>query len=104
MFVQVNYHEFTQLIQTWNREYIQQLYRKKAASRSSITALEFADIMKTGCSHRLNPYIVQNMMDAVEQGGRRQVSKFFIMMCIKLGEPSSINLNEESFVLVLYFL
>lgn len=76
----INYHEFTQLIHQWNKEYVRQLFEKKAGSKHSVSALEFVEIMKVGASHRLNPYIVQNMMATVAAtSGTRQVSYVYCM-------------------------
>lgn len=76
----VNYQEFTHLLQHLNKEYIKQLFRHKAGKNQLISTLQFAEIMKVGCSHKLTPYIVNNMMAAVTtQTGSRQVSYIYCM-------------------------
>ncbi|XP_066912954.1 electrogenic aspartate/glutamate antiporter SLC25A13, mitochondrial-like [Clytia hemisphaerica] len=76
----VNYQEFTHLLQHLNKEYIKQLFRQKAGKNQLISTLQFAEIMKVGCPHKLTPYIVDNMMAAVTaQSGSRTVSYIYCM-------------------------
>lgn len=77
---EVHYHEFTHLLQHLNKEYIKQLFRQKAGKNQLISTLQFAEIMKVGCPHKLTPYIIDNMMEAVTaNSGSRQVSYIYCM-------------------------
>lgn len=76
----ITYPEFTHLIQGLNKEYVRQLFRSKAKENGQISALQFSEIMKVGYSHKLTPYIVDNMMAAVgAHTSSRQVSAAYCM-------------------------
>ncbi|XP_065665065.1 electrogenic aspartate/glutamate antiporter SLC25A13, mitochondrial isoform X2 [Hydra vulgaris] len=63
--VQVNYHEFTQLITDLNKEYMKQLFQQKAGQNNFITAAQLVEIMKVGCSHKLSQFTLDNIMAMV---------------------------------------
>jgi len=78
--LEINFHEFTQIIKEVNREYVKQLFKQKSCDSGYISSLQFIDLMKIGCGHKLTPYIAENMMATVtSQTGGRQVSYVYCL-------------------------